>query len=833
MASLRKLGVWPMTPASPTTVLEVAKWKAALFTTYALSLSFFESVVLHRLRGSGCREIWVVVDADGYRKTLMEGRSCGVGHQYRLIPVALPNGIFHPKCIYLAGEDTDVLMVGSGNLTFGGWGRNLEVLEVARSDHEPALFAQFGDFLDRLARRSDLMVPDRTWLERFRYRAQHSGMASRPESSPQGPWLLTSTERSVMDQLIEHTKAHGQARHLTILSPYHDPHGGVVRRLAEGTGAARVSIGLPLDGEETTFPFSEAQTWPLAVEAVRPVVAEGERHLHAKWIQISLGDRDLILTGSVNATSKSLGGTDNIEVSVLRERSRTEQAMKWDPAPVPVQQQSQIFFAAGMGDACLIHAWIESGCIRGQVFSQSLSPGFWAGHLHRPTGEMAEIRVQVAESGHFTSEAPVPEPFWTSTSVQIELSGPDCSARGWLQNDDILRAQVTRAVDVALLVRLINREETEDDQVALLDFLARSLARLPPPPPGKAAPDAISAKVTPAGHGFAGEEERLIPLSLLRPFAQPVEAGGEMRLTSAAQTPLQRLFSHLRQVILGGFSNQDGAGSSGSRLAAGNDVDDAAAAEERTTINARVPVRQSIESFDEELHKLADQGEPGYRRALLVLWLEVSLHMRLSRLGERGPALQFLRRWFVLATEIVRSEEPWGALEDHVVMASALLAWEPAQPGCESLLSAVYLHERLDRFFGIFGKVPDRAWVAVESGTGAALANRCGADALARRTAFAAILATRTRRQELFERLQDYVDHRSPVATSSLFEGPLGARLRAALSAWDRQRVFPLGADLSGCPGCFCDLSALRATLHRERLLACPYCDRLIVDLTP
>lgn len=254
-----------MTPPSPTTVLEAAKWKAALFTTYALSLSFVESVVLHRLRRTGCREVWVVVDADGYRQSLMEGRARGVGHEYRLIPVALPRGVFHPKCIYLAGEGADVLMVGSGNLTFGGWGRNLEVLEVARSDREPGLFAQFGDFLDALARRSDLMVSDRTWLERFGSLAQRAGTAAGPETAAHGPRLLTSTERPVLDQLVERTAVRGQASRVAVLSPFHDPDGGVVRRLAEGTGASRVSIGLPTDGEGTTFPFPHAKGWPLAV----------------------------------------------------------------------------------------------------------------------------------------------------------------------------------------------------------------------------------------------------------------------------------------------------------------------------------------------------------------------------------------------------------------------------------------------------------------------------------------------------------------------------------------------------------------------------------------
>jgi len=45
------------------TVLDVikgGKWNKALFTTYALSLSFFESILLRALRQIGCQEVWII-----------------------------------------------------------------------------------------------------------------------------------------------------------------------------------------------------------------------------------------------------------------------------------------------------------------------------------------------------------------------------------------------------------------------------------------------------------------------------------------------------------------------------------------------------------------------------------------------------------------------------------------------------------------------------------------------------------------------------------------------------------------------------------------------------
>ena len=134
-------------------VLQCRPWNRALFTTYSLSLTFFESVILRLLRQSGCREIWVVADAQGYQSSLMERRSHGVGQEYHLVPIALPHGVFHPKCCYLEGPDGDLLAVGSGNLTFGGFGRNLEVMDVLSPESSPDCFREFGAFLNALRRR--------------------------------------------------------------------------------------------------------------------------------------------------------------------------------------------------------------------------------------------------------------------------------------------------------------------------------------------------------------------------------------------------------------------------------------------------------------------------------------------------------------------------------------------------------------------------------------------------------------------------------------------------------------------------------------------------------
>jgi hypothetical protein len=52
-----------------------------------------------------------------------------VGRAYEIEPVSVIGGCFHPKLLSVTSKDDAHLVIGSGNLTFGGWGSNLECVE--------------------------------------------------------------------------------------------------------------------------------------------------------------------------------------------------------------------------------------------------------------------------------------------------------------------------------------------------------------------------------------------------------------------------------------------------------------------------------------------------------------------------------------------------------------------------------------------------------------------------------------------------------------------------------------------------------------------------------
>ena len=111
-------------------LISARPWRKAVFTTYSLSLAFFEAVVLDAMVRGGGREAIILSDVAGVRAALMEQGARRVGRDYQVEPVKAEFGVFHPKLSLLLHDDDCHLLVGSGNLTFGGWERELRGLRT-------------------------------------------------------------------------------------------------------------------------------------------------------------------------------------------------------------------------------------------------------------------------------------------------------------------------------------------------------------------------------------------------------------------------------------------------------------------------------------------------------------------------------------------------------------------------------------------------------------------------------------------------------------------------------------------------------------------------------
>lgn len=114
-----------------------SKFHSAIFTTYSINLYYLEQQVLSLLGSKGINYVSVLVDShmlngqlDSY-SILSEKRK----RNYAVHGIQC-NGSFHPKIIFLAGETTLLLLLGSGNLTSSGHGKNLEVWNAIYIDND-------------------------------------------------------------------------------------------------------------------------------------------------------------------------------------------------------------------------------------------------------------------------------------------------------------------------------------------------------------------------------------------------------------------------------------------------------------------------------------------------------------------------------------------------------------------------------------------------------------------------------------------------------------------------------------------------------------------------
>lgn len=802
-------------------LLKSRSWERALFTTYSLSLTFFESVILRELRQKGCREIWIAADAHGYQASLMERRSHGVGQEYHLVPVALPHGVFHPKCCYLqSDEDGDVLAVGSGNLTFGGYGRNLEVLDVVSPQTEPECFHEFGRLLNALKLRNDIYCPDKRWMDAFADRAFESAGDIADTSAASAPRLLHSVDKPIIDQLAELLV--DKASQITILSPYYDNDGKSVRKIIERFRPAEVRIGLPPAPHLSSFPFPITESWEPLPTAVRLSDDEEKRSLHAKWIEFRTADGTIVVTGSVNSTSQAMLTTNNIEVAIARFGTNGTLGAAWKTVPVPVDISLQEYAAPGLGCLCLVYAELNgSGELHGQIISNAAVGGAWTGILQKPDGTSIAFVAEASTTGVFTATLTDVETFAFSQALQIVMSFGSLSARGWVQNTEILAMPQLKRLGISSLLRLINREETEDDDIALLDYLALH------------ATDHLSTfRGAVRNVGKDSKTDGLtVPLENLSPIeTSTLSDNAAMSIGLSTQSALERVFAQLRRRFLGYTPSDkpERTVTTSETDEGGEDSEDMANEE----VNLQAKVQVALEDFDTNIRGLIESKEvkASSRNALFTLWLEVTLHMMLRRQGNRSAALQFLKNWFRRATEACRFAENVDSLEQHVITSAAVLGYLDGTSACLERL-----HEALEEFWS--GSIP-----LARAQNSLLKSSRIGFGSLlldfepeALEMTLAEILLTRTRRAEVAEALDAY-QLRLPLSPSApAFAGPLGEAFYAQLKRGPgKARVKAIKRKNGACPNCFCSVcSAVASDLRTLRLGVCTSCNWVLVRTEP
>lgn len=453
-------------------LIKMARPRRALFTTFTFSLSWFEALVLPVLRQCNCEQIDVLVDARQACKSTDEATSLYAGSAYRIIPVYM-NGttVFHPKLAYLEGwEDLDHLVVSSANLTMSGHGRNLEVIDALSSDNEPAIFGEFGDFLQSLTNKYSLCTENLGVLNGYRSRAiSHSARAGTIDVAGRRAWLVHTLATPADEQLLAHAKRIGNVYCLTVLSPFHSPSGSPLLKLVEELNVDTLRIGL--DASSRIAPFNHEGVFDKSPDYVIAVQEdESLRPLHAKCFELEGSDGTLVMTGSVNATVQSLCTNDNVEVSLIRLLPRSP--FKWTKVK-PSQFVPCDFNVDAMTarNPALQVTWTVANELIGHIEpaadTKVVTLSVWDGD--ELAAQVDEVRL---ENGRFSVN--MGQPVKARGALRLIIEGHDLRAEGWIN----VELDLTGDEDQRSLAKASSRVMANEFRLEDLDTIFGWLLRL-------------------------------------------------------------------------------------------------------------------------------------------------------------------------------------------------------------------------------------------------------------------------------------------------------------------------------------------------------------------
>lgn len=806
--------------------LTSAPWKHALFTTYALSLSYFESEVLRPLLHVGCDDIWLIADAEGYRASLLERRSMRVGQEYRLIPAAMPNGVLHAKSIYLCNDDEDLLLIGSGNVTFGGHGKNAEVFEALVPAGAASAFHDFADYLESLGSRPDIQLGRREWLDDFAARARRAG--TRGHSDEPSVRLIHSLDSPVAAQLQERLADFGPCDRALIMSPYHDPDGKAVLALLQSTGAVEGAVSV-WPGKTTPFPFELAAHWNRKISPVSMAESE-KRFVHAKWYEFDFPDRRLLLTGSINATRKALTTTDNIELGVLRVLPVEPPLVVWKAAEQPAFE-AQARFPSGLGLHEVVYADFDrsdAGRVRGQLISGQDVAGEWQVRLVEADGESFSGAAVLDEQGCFSIHDPAIEPLSSFAAVQVLLLRGDRAARGWVHNEMLLSVGARRRLTAGAMSRLMRRDGTDDDIQALLDYLsinAEQHLRLFDQP--------VRGDHSQSGDG---DQDRIVSVHIdeLAPISEaPEESTASHGGVSHQDDQFALAMSRLRRVLLGHGRARAQAADSRSDTIAEEDLK-----QERTRTPEDERKALGLDDFENSMTKFIDDAHDRAQVVcrLLVLLLEVSLWMRLARLGDVDGAHDFLSDWFFKACRLGYCDQGRvTALQQHVVTAAATLYALVPDPQARSMLGTS-LHDSLEKFYrGAVDPHHARKQLFPDPRVGFSVLLFGEGVAIDLEGSLMEVLSRPTRRQQIDDALKLAAAGKPSPREWAIFSSDIGEELWKALQSENWQSKVRRG--YPGLTACAFDYFRFPLFETQQYLLLrvtrCIHCKRFTVDTSP
>ena len=295
-------------------------YHSAILTSYTFDPIFFESFYLPRLRQCGIINVIVLLDASNYDQILSQYPSFGLQSDRRLYTLIRQspsnNGVFHPKITMLFGEDSGILVIGSGNLTYNGYAVNEEVwntfcLKGEESIYLP-LFSKVWKYLNTLNFPYSVLLKQQVkWIKDNSYwLSENPPYDTAIIDKEQFVFLSNDSEGSILMKL-QKIIGYEHVNSITTVSPFYDTSGLTITSLYDCFKPNKVKCIYSDDGIYPYYLIKNKPEW-LTFFSWNDVYKSNSLHkLHAKIIQLELPTRTILISGSANMTNAAFNGSND------------------------------------------------------------------------------------------------------------------------------------------------------------------------------------------------------------------------------------------------------------------------------------------------------------------------------------------------------------------------------------------------------------------------------------------------------------------------------------------------------------------------------------------
>lgn len=292
------------------------KFHSAIFTTYSINLYYLEQQVLPLLGSKGIHYVSILADG-AMLSTQLE--HYGYLSQQRKRNYAVhgiqSRGAFHPKLIFFAGPESVLLLVGSGNLTTSGHGKNLEVWNAvyvnSMDDSKYGFVIQAWNYMKQL--HADLGDSANSKLKSIEENCILLANGKKVESTifdMDGQNQISfhvNQANSLLFSQVSGIVGNDKIELITIMCPFHDSEGKFIQELNNRYNPGQIDVLVQADFG--ALPFKMKNQSNVRFFEWTEVMQEKQRqsYFHAKNIVFEGKAKNYLISGSANASIAAFG----------------------------------------------------------------------------------------------------------------------------------------------------------------------------------------------------------------------------------------------------------------------------------------------------------------------------------------------------------------------------------------------------------------------------------------------------------------------------------------------------------------------------------------------